>query len=380
MRAPAKTEIRVATGVYTALFATVSLLPSGYGPFGGWDASISPDLQDALHVPAYAALTVSWTLSWSTRFRTSIGATVAIAFACAGFGICVELAQYFIPGHACVLSDVLMNTAGAALGLVTMRLGKHWAWPRQLPCVRTSCQQRRERSWAIIRKHYHNRGWRRGYEIYESLLGTLVRQSSVVLDVGCGRDFPMAPLLLHLGAQVHGVDPTIDPQVAHQGVVVKRGLAEQIPYPDTTFDLVISRSVLEHLQYPIEAFREFNRVLKPGGRLLFLTANRYDYVSLIARAIPCALHGSIVRFFEGRNESDTFPTYYLANSVRQIRNLAGETAFAVERLEYLNHYPYLLTFCPFLCRLAIAYDALISGHKHLSWLQAWVIGVLRRTK
>jgi len=53
-----------------------------------------------------------------------------------------------------------------------------------------------------------------------------------------------------MGAEVHGIDPVIGPAVAPLTVTVKSGTAEEIPYPDSTFDLLISRSVLEHLRDP----------------------------------------------------------------------------------------------------------------------------------
>ena len=45
---------------------------------------------------------------------------------------------------------------------------------------------------------------------------------------------------------------------------------EEIPYPDNTFDLILSKHVLEHVpDYP-KALREIYRVLKPGGKIIFL--------------------------------------------------------------------------------------------------------------
>ena len=131
---------------------------------------------------------------------------------------------------------------------------------------------------------------------------------------------------------------------------------------------------------PERVFGEFCRVLKPGGHVAFLTPNRYDYVSIAARIIPNALHAGIITALEGRERHDTFPTYYRANSVRQIRRLAARTSFDVVRLEYVNHYPYLLTFSPLLCRVAIAYDEWIRRLRCLRWLQACLLGLLRSTK
>lgn len=44
-----------------------------------------------------------------------------------------------------------------------------------------------------------------------------------------------------------------------------------IDVPDQTFDAVLCTEVFEHIPYPIEAIKEFSRILKPGGTLI-LTA------------------------------------------------------------------------------------------------------------
>ena len=44
---------------------------------------------------------------------------------------------------------------------------------------------------------------------------------------------------------------------------------EHLTFPDESFDLVISQDVLEHVGQPWQAFREIERVMKPGGHHLF---------------------------------------------------------------------------------------------------------------
>jgi SAM-dependent methyltransferase len=52
------------------------------------------------------------------------------------------------------------------------------------------------------------------------------------------------------------------------------GVGEHLPFPNDSFDLVLSHEVLEHVQNDGEAIREIVRTLKPGGRLVLFCPNR----------------------------------------------------------------------------------------------------------
>jgi len=93
-----------------------------------------------------------------------------------------------------------------------------------------------------------------------------------VLDVGCGKGF----LLYELKAvvpqlEVHGVDVSAY-AVAHAKEEVRpflrQGRAQELPYEDGTFDLVISITTLHNLYvFDLEkALKEIERVRKPAGR------------------------------------------------------------------------------------------------------------------
>ncbi len=45
-----------------------------------------------------------------------------------------------------------------------------------------------------------------------------------------------------------------------------RGICEELPFKDNSFDLIFSLVVLEHVKDPFTAVREMERVLKPGGK------------------------------------------------------------------------------------------------------------------
>lgn len=76
-------------------------------------------------------------------------------------------------------------------------------------------------------------------------------------------------------------------------VTFKRANTRRLPFPDKTFDLVISNSLMHHLPDPAPALDELARVLKPGGAV-FIRDLRRPRHDLLARHI--ARHG---RYYRG---------------------------------------------------------------------------------
>ena len=226
---------------------------------------------------------------------------------------------------------------------------------------------------ALISQYYSSD--RHPYRILEREAMKYVKPQSVLLDAGCGHS---APLLLNLAPYVGraiGVDvctshPTgveyIQSDLAHTGL------------PDESVDLVVSRSVLEHLSAPADVFHELHRVLRPGGRFVFLTPNRWDYASIGALAIPNRLHPKLVRWLTNRQERDTFPTFYRANTNRAIHRLAGQSGFEVQFVQYLNQYPDYFRKIPPLFLLGVAYERITSSWNALAFLRGWILGTLAR--
>ncbi len=103
------------------------------------------------------------------------------------------------------------------------------------------------------------------------------RAAGEVLEYGVGGG---ANLALYDPARVTGVtgiDPS-DPLLAraraapHAAIPlrIEQGVAEALPFPDASFDTVVSTFTLCSVADQARALAEARRVLKPGGRLLFL--------------------------------------------------------------------------------------------------------------
>lgn len=96
------------------------------------------------------------------------------------------------------------------------------------------------------------------------------RRDLRVLDVGCGAK-PYLPLVAHRASSYRGIDSVPGPYVDDVGS------AEDLPYADGSFDLVLCTQVLEHLHRPEAALAEIHRVLAPGGTALCSTHGVYLY-------------------------------------------------------------------------------------------------------
>jgi SAM-dependent methyltransferase len=94
--------------------------------------------------------------------------------------------------------------------------------------------------------------------------------SGTLLEVGCGEGI----LLEHfVAAQKYAVDISplaLEKASARTGATCAAAVAEKLPFPDGSFDIVISVGVMEHFIDDAAANAEIRRVLKPGSAYLVL--------------------------------------------------------------------------------------------------------------
>lgn len=127
-----------------------------------------------------------------------------------------------------------------------------------------------------------------------------------ILDDGCGVGMYLARMA-DRGGELHGLE--FDAQRARlaleHGPNIVRGASEALPYPDASFDFVLSHEVLEHVESDQAAAREILRVLRPGGRAALFVPNR---------GYPFETHGV---FWRGRYRFGNVPLVnYLPTRVR----------------------------------------------------------------
>jgi SAM-dependent methyltransferase len=181
-------------------------------------------------------------------------------------------------------------------------------------------------------------------------------QQLTMLDVGCGRG-EFLEAFSSLGLQVEGVD--ISPSVkniegfkGHQCDFEN----EKLPYKNDTFECIFSKSVVEHLHYPERLIDECFRVLKPGGRAIFMC--------------PSWVHTHWGPFYIDH----THVTPFTLPSLTQLLELSGFKILNGEhfiQLPIIWRMPFLQVFCELLALLPLPYAPLYK-RKLPGVLNKWV--------
>ena len=94
------------------------------------------------------------------------------------------------------------------------------------------------------------------------------RGRSNLLDIGCGR----GELSLHFSKyhNVHAIDNS-DFKHPTNYKYTHMDLVRGIDLPDNSFDIIFSKSVIEHFRNPLDLLEEMKRVLKPNGTFICMT-------------------------------------------------------------------------------------------------------------
>jgi SAM-dependent methyltransferase len=158
-----------------------------------------------------------------------------------------------------------------------------------------------------------------------------MKPRSRVLDVGAG-EAPYRELFAEHTYVTLDYDDT-----PHSGEVDLRAAADAIPTEADSFDVILCTQVLEHVSRPLEALREFHRVLRPDGVLVATVPfaweeheTPYDFFRYTRYGIAQLLADAGFGEIEVRPRTDCFTT--LAQLVLNARWAMGSTADGLDDL------------------------------------------------
>ena len=96
------------------------------------------------------------------------------------------------------------------------------------------------------------------------------RRSDRILEIGCSRGFLLQRVRQDLAPATIGID--LNPEAIANSVIQGSSVmdAQSLAFEDESFDKIYSFLCIEHIRDLPRAFREMDRVLKPGGRVLLV--------------------------------------------------------------------------------------------------------------
>jgi ubiquinone/menaquinone biosynthesis C-methylase UbiE len=230
-----------------------------------------------------------------------------------------------------------------------------------------------------LRDRFYRPEFRGMYDRFSDVIHDHVRRGDVMLDAGCGsgRVFQYHFDEAQRPARIVGVDMTDEPAGNRNIDDAARADLAALPFHDATFDIAISSHVAEHLTQPERVFAELARVVKPGGRLLILTPNRWHYVTISSALLPHSVH---LKFNSARgvDAHDIFPTVYKANTARRLRSLYEGAGFEIEQLQQFETEPEYLAFSLPTYAAGVGFERVVNRFDALKHLRVNLLAVGRR--
>ena len=150
------------------------------------------------------------------------------------------------------------------------------------------------------------------------------------LDVACGVG-RLAVEITKAGGQGWGLEPSAEMTGVGRWLfpadlsVLVRGVGEQLPFRDASFDRLVCQGALDHFVSPDVFMREAARVIRPHGRIVIAIAN---YESISCRLGRLAEHFAVASLGQPKAADRPYwqppPDHFHKGQLSFVRRLGGE--------------------------------------------------------
>ena len=162
-----------------------------------------------------------------------------------------------------------------------------------------------ENYWANRAVQYNKISWVKNEDFIDAFLQMLPQKSfDSILEVGIGTG-AVANKVSEIIGPLTGIDISKEmiAKINHPGITPIVANAHNLPFEDSSFELIYMRNVIHYIDDPVLAFSEIYRCLKPNGCFLFSQvvppddsiSEEYDW--LIGRDIHYPTQGEIIQLF-----------------------------------------------------------------------------------
>ena len=208
---------------------------------------------------------------------------------------------------------------------------------------------------AAFTRHLHT--------VYKYDVATAVNQrlGQTILDIGGGRECPFLPFVKNPAAYLIVAVDYSDGQLRFNydlnQKVVADAASPAFPFREGSVDLIVSRSVVEHLYDNTAFFANCARVLRPGGTMIHTFPCKLAPFSLLNRMLPNRVTKRLIAYFypEWADECG-FVAYYDFCQFRQIRDILCKNGFIIHKFEFRYYQSIYFDFFFPLYILMLLYD------------------------
>lgn len=159
-------------------------------------------------------------------------------------------------------------------------------------------------------------------------------EQMTVLDAGCAAGWYTEQFIIR-GARVTAVDlspamvEACKRRVGNEATVFACDITEDLPFEDEAFDLIVSSLTLHYIEDWTPTFREFQRVLKPGGSLIFSVHHPFMDVKHFDR--PDYFARELLTEVWNKQESGPVEVTFYRRPIQEIINVTS-SRFRIEQI------------------------------------------------